>query len=108
MTTRSFFPNSAPHILVPIKGAHGTLQVRWIEALDSHVLYFDASKIAAHHNGYSCFALARRIDAAWSGKGTAAHALEQYDHILRCGGMGASERAVAHIANGLPNIGYEP
>jgi hypothetical protein len=101
MNTRSILPNSSPDVLRAITGKHGTLCVKWVGELDSHVLYFNASPIASHHNGYSCRALADRIHAAWEGRASTDRAIEQAEYIQRCGGMGNTD-AVRHIAEGLP------
>jgi hypothetical protein len=98
MPTRSILPNSAPHILLPMTGAHGTLQVTWHADLDSHVLWFGDSPIASHHNGYSCHLLAERILKVWAGERDVVHALEQHQYILRCGGMACSVESFLHIA----------
>lgn len=95
---RSILPNSAPHILQPINGKHGVLRVRTVA--DGHGLYFGDSLIALHNNGFSCRALAERIDAAWEGKGTANRALEQFDYILACGGLDSARDTIARIVRG--------
>lgn len=84
---RSILPNSSPEILQPIKSAHGSLQVVWLEAIDAHGLFFQhdrdgsASLLATHHNGFSCHTLAVRIAA-----GERERVEDQVEYIRRCGG----------------------
>lgn len=59
----------------------GALQVRWHEELDSHVLYQGETRIAGHHNGFSCHNLAKRMLT-----GNFEYALAQFDYITDCGG----------------------
>lgn len=98
----SFLPNSAPHILQPLTGKHGTFLVKWIPELDSHALFFGGLCIATHHNGFSCHNLAQRLLDVWDGKREPEYALQQFDYILRCGGTGDSQSYVEWLANGCP------
>lgn len=100
MSRKSILPNSSPQILAALPGKHGTFQVRLIAGLDDHGLFFGESLIAIHNNGYSCHNLAERIIAAWENKGSVARAMEQFDYILRCGGLGKSRESVEWIASG--------
>lgn len=98
MTTRhiggSILPSSDPRILTALQCARGTLQVRALPDEDTHVLFLDDRVVAEHPNGYSCRALAERIRDCWAGKCDAARVLEQFDHILRCGGSGVRAEVV--------------
>lgn len=102
----SILASSDPLILKSIEGKHGTLQVRAVESLDTHALFLkrDAgeSVIAMHPNGYSCHALANRLLAAWEGTGHYNLAMDQFDYILRCGGLGKSIESMLFIAEGFP------
>ncbi len=84
MRTQSLLPNSSPRILKPM--ANG-FQVVWDEAADHHVLQHNGEPIAAHHNGYSCHELAKRILT-----GNTARALDQFDYIKACGGTLCASR----------------
>jgi hypothetical protein len=76
--SQSLLPNSNSAILMPMAGG---LQVRWHEELDSHVLYHGENRVAAHHNGFSCHELAKRMLA-----GDTERTLAQFDYITACGG----------------------
>lgn len=104
----SILPSSEPRILQPMQGVHGTLQVRPMPELDTHGLYLDNLLLATHSNGFSCHALAERILAAWEGKREPAYALEQFDYILRCGGLGKDRETIEHIARGMPEVEWPP
>lgn len=100
----SFLPSSEPRILQPMQGQHGTVQVRPLPELDTYGLFFnDSLLLAMHPNGYSCHSLAERILAAWNGTRDVTYALEQFDYILACGGLGRQRGSIEHIARGLPN-----
>ena len=99
----SLLPSSEPRILQPQKGEHGTLQVRPLPELDTYGLFLGESNLLAMHpNGYSCHGLAERILAAWRGERTVAYAMEQFDSILKCGGMGRMRDSIEYIASGMP------
>jgi hypothetical protein len=105
----SILPSSDARILQPQKGAYGTLQVRAMPELDTHGLFLSDGQhynaeqlLAMHPNGYSCHALANRILAAWSGDRNVSYAMEQFDYILTCGGMGRSRASIEYIASGMP------
>lgn len=98
----SFLPNSAPHILQPLTGKHGTFLVKWIPILENHGLFFDDRCIATHDNGFSCHNLAQRLLEVWGGKREPEYALQQFDYILACGGTGASRRVLEWLATGCP------
>lgn len=100
----SILPSSEPRILQPMQGAHGTLQVRPLPELDTHGLFMGEQLLASHSNGFSCHNLAERILAAWEGKRDVEYALEQFDYILRCGGMGKSRESIEYIARGMPEL----
>jgi hypothetical protein len=100
----SLLPSSEPRILQPQVGAHGTLQVRPLPELDTYGLFFnDGILLATHPNGYSCHGLAERILAAWRGERDVAYAMQQFDYILACGGLGRQRDSVEHIARGMPD-----
>lgn len=100
MATKSILSNSAPYILTPMHGAHGVLQVKLIPLIEDHGLFMGESLLAVHNNGFSCHCLGERIIAAWEGKAPASKALEQFDYILRCGGLGKSRDSILWIAEG--------
>jgi hypothetical protein len=105
----SILPPNDARILQPQKGIYGTLQVRVLPELDTHGLflydgphYNSEQLLAMHPNGYSCNALAERILAAWSGDRSVSYAMEQFDYILACGGMGRSRASIEYVASGMP------
>lgn len=99
----SFLPSSEPRILLPMVGLHGTLQVRPLPEIDTYGLFLDEQQLLAMHpNGYSCHGLAERIIAAWRGDRDVSYAMEQFDYILKCGGMGKQRDSVEYIASGMP------
>lgn len=88
----SLLPSSAPHILAPIVVPElGTLQVRVMEAEDTHGLFRivgdelfpvdEPELLAEHPNGYSCHVLAERI-----AKLDRTSAVDQAIYIVACGG----------------------
>lgn len=101
--TRSILPNSSPEILKPLEGIHGTFQVKLLPNGD-HELYLGTNLIAIHNNGFSCYSLAKRIVDAWNGVRTPEHALEQFDYILRCGGLGIARSTVEWIIRNSPEV----
>ena len=103
-------PYVAPDILT---GKHGQLQVRALPDADTFGLFYLANPaedrpelkrgwtlLACHPNGHSCKELANRILAAWAGKGDGARAIDQFDFILRCGGLGRSLETILHVIRG--------
>lgn len=99
----SLLPSSEPRILQPQQGIHGTLQVRPLPELDTYGLFLnDNQLLAMHPNGYSCSGLAERILAAWRGERTVKYAMEQFDYILACGGLGMQRASIEYIASGMP------
>lgn len=98
----SLLSSSEPRILQPQTGAHGTLQVKALPELDTHGLFFNDSLLAMHPNGYSCHVLAQRILGAWSDQLSVARAMEQFDYILACGGLGRQRASIEYIASGMP------
>jgi hypothetical protein len=98
----SVLPSSEPLILLPLKGVHGTLQVRPLPEEDTYGLFLDDKQVLAKKsNGYSCHALAERILLAWRGERDVAYAMAQFDYILECGGSGLPRDAIEHIVRGL-------
>ena len=97
---KSILPNSDASILQPIQTEHGTFQVKLVQSLDDHALYFNDSILVIHNNGYSCHNLAKRIIEVWDGKRDKKYALDQYDYILACGGMGKARGSVEWIVSG--------
>jgi hypothetical protein len=77
--------------------------------LDTHGLFlFDSiffnegnQVLAIHPNGYSCHSLAERILSAWSSAGSVSIVMEQFDYILRCGGLGRERSSIECIARGV-------
>lgn len=98
----SVLASSDPSILQPMVGAHGTFQVRPCPELDTYCLFFEKSELAMHPNGYSCHNLAKRILEVWEGKREVQYAMEQFDYILACGGMGRQRATAEFIVRGLP------
>lgn len=82
----SILPSSNRQILQPMVCKFGTLQVRAILVLDTHMLFLTTATgeiiVAEHPNGYSCHELATRMMA-----GDAKKVREQAQYILDCGGM---------------------
>lgn len=95
----SILPSSDPRILKPWDTAHGTFQVRPLPELDTYGLYLDKRLLVTHPNGYSCHGLASRLMEVWGGLRPAEYALEQFDYILTCGGLGIQRAAIESIAN---------
>lgn len=108
----SILPSSEPRILQVHAGEFGAFQVRAMPELDTHGLFLldpnlqffqgNEQLLAMHPNGYSCHSLAERILAAWRKERTVAYVLEQFDYILRCGGLGKSRDTIEYIARGMP------
>ena len=102
-----FSPYVAPDILT---GKHGQLQIKALPDADTFGLFYQPKPendqprgwtlLACHPNGHSCKELANRILAAWAGKGDGARAIEQFDFILRCGGLGQSLETILHVIRG--------
>lgn len=82
----SVLPSSDPQILQPIVCTFGTLQVRAMPELDTHMLFWShdryESMLAEHPNGYSCHNLAKRMVAGNKDK-----VRQQAQYLLDCGGM---------------------
>lgn len=95
----SILPSNDPRILRPMPGSRGTFQVRPLPELDTHGLFLGERLLASHPNGYSCHSLAERILAVWAGTKPAEHALEQFDYILKCGGLGRQREAIESLAS---------
>lgn len=93
----SVLASNCKQVLEPIKCPAGTLQVRVMIDLDSHVLVITheagTSTIAEHPNGYSCHVLAQHIAA-----GDADKAVKQAEHIRQCGGMTRDDGAIRYHA----------
>ena len=94
-------------------GKYGRLQVRAMPEADTFGLYYFAEPIAdrpklvrnwtllaCHPNGHSCKELGKRILAAWNGTGDGARAVDQFDFILRCGGLGRDLQTILHVIRG--------
>ena len=94
-------------------GKFGRLQVRALPETDTFGLLYLANELedrpaltrgwtllACHPNGHSCKDLAQRILAAWEGKGDGARAVDQFDFILRCGGLGRSLETILAVIRG--------
>jgi hypothetical protein len=102
-------PYVNPDILT---GKHGQLQVKPLPEADTFALFYLANALedrpelvrgwtmlCCHPNGHSCKELAARILATWSGS-DGARAVEQYDFILRCGGLGRSLETILAVIRG--------
>ena len=115
MTTPTY---SAP-ILSPyvdpdiLTGKHGRLQVRALPDADTFGLFYLANPVedrpelkrgwtllACHPNGHSSKELANRILAAWEGTGDEARAVDQFNFILECGGLGRSLETILAVIGG--------
>lgn len=94
-----------------MSGKHGQLQIKALPDADTFGLFYLASEaegepardwtlLACHPNGHSCKELANRILAAWAGKGDGARAIDQFDFILRCGGLGRSLETILNVIRG--------
>lgn len=88
----SLLPSSDARILRPMPGRTGTFQVRALPELDTHGLFHDTRLLVTHANGYSCHSLAERILT-----GKIDHALEQFDYILACGGLGVARATIEEL-----------
>lgn len=111
----SLLPSSDPQILRPLSGARGTLQVKPLLEIESYGLFIEhevpvyeggvmrqvkaQSLIASHPNGYSCRNLAERMIKAWltPSEDLIALALDQFDYILSCGGLGVARGSMEHF-----------
>ena len=100
-------PYVDPDILT---GKHGQLQVKPLPEADTFALFYLANPaegitrgwtlLATHPNGHSCKELATRILKAWEGTGDGARAIDQFDFILRCGGLGRSLEIILAVIRG--------
>lgn len=93
----SLLPSSCPHILKPIVCGAGTLQVRAVPDLDTHMLFLrhdrGETQLAEHPNGYSCHVLAEAVAS-----GDVARSIAQAEYIQACGGMTRCHKAIAFYA----------
>jgi len=105
----SILPSGSPEIYRPKVGKYGTFETRPLADLDTHGLFYTrlegphagvAILIASHPNGYSCNVLAERLLSAWDGKLSKSRALEQFDYILSCGGIGKARDTIDAIGDG--------
>lgn len=105
----SILPSADRTTYKPDEGLHGTFEVRPIEALDTHALMFARKdgphagvygEVATHPNGYSCKELANRILKVWEGTGSPERAMQQFDYILACGGLGRSKASIELLIKG--------
>jgi hypothetical protein len=90
-------------------GVYGSFETRPIEEHDTHGLFYSHGHgetggefvlIASHPNGYSCDELAKRMIAAWATGDGHRRALDQFDYILVCGGLGVERAAIEDLAEG--------
>lgn len=104
----SILPGSDAAVLRPKAGLFGTFETRPLPELETHGLFYARAAgefagrftlIAMHANGHSCDELAKRLIAAWD-SGDAKPAIEQFQYLLRCGGLGRSVVAIAALAAG--------
>lgn len=95
-----------------LTGKFGRLQVRALPEADTFALFYLANALedrpelirgwtmlCCHPNGHSCKELATRIRAAWD-EHNETRAIEQFDYILQCGGLGRSLETVLMIVRG--------
>ncbi len=93
----SLLPSSDPQILKPIQASFGTLQVVPLPDEDTHALVLNGeTTLAKHPNGYSCHALAERMQS-----GNVPLALDQADFIVRCGGFSMDADSITKIMQPL-------
>lgn len=110
--TSSILPSSNHQTCDLLTGAHGQLQVRELPIGETFALFYLANPcegrhnlkrgwtmLAVHPNGHSCRQLANRILAAWAGA-DGARALEQFQHILDCGGLGRTYSTILAVIDG--------
>jgi hypothetical protein len=98
----SVLPSSDPSILEPLRGRHGTFRVRPMPELDTYgLVYNETTVLAMHSNGYACHSLAKRILTVWEGEMDISYAMAQFDHVMRCGGLGLQRSAIEYYARGL-------
>lgn len=97
---KSILPNSDATIFKPVNTEHGVFQVKLIPLIDDHGLFLDGFLIVVHNNGYSCHNLAKRILDVWQGKRDRLYAVDQFDYILQCGGLGCSKTSLEWIVDG--------
>lgn len=102
----SLLPSGDPLIYVPMVGRYGTFETRPCVDIETHALMFARNHgkhagsfvmVAIKHNGYSCAALARRIIEGWE-TGDATSAIEQFEYILECGGLGIDRDRFLNLA----------
>lgn len=91
----SLLPSNNASILKAVETPFGTLQVRVVEQLDTHALFWRHERgecvIAMHPNGFSCHVLLKEM-----ADGNLEKALKQYDYILACGGLAMSRASIAN------------
>jgi hypothetical protein len=96
-----------------LEGKYGKLQVRPIEELEEHGLFYLANPdpaspqtvrdwmlVVMHPNGHSCKALAERILQVWRGERRNSFAMDQVQYILDCGGFAQSSKRIGLIIDG--------
>ena len=104
----SLLPSSDPAVLKPMADGPRIFQVRALPELDTHALMLNMGQgemaLAMHANGYSCHELAKRMIHAWADPTPEKQqrALDQFDYILRCGGLGMQRAAIESIACDVP------
>lgn len=102
----SMLPSHDDKTYEVLHGRFGNFQVRAWKEEEEHALFFcslnnnDWIMLAMHANGHSCKALAERIIQVWKGASPPKHALDQFQYILDCGGLGRGEAAIRRIING--------
>lgn len=105
----SLLPSAGAETYRAKEGKFGTFETRPMLDADSHGLFYARNYgdyagsfilIAMHPNGYSCDNLAMRILAAWEDESAVNRAIEQFDYILVCGGLGQSRESVLALING--------
>lgn len=87
----SVLPSSSPEIFRPLAGKNGLFYVKALVEEDTHALYFkekhrNERMIAAHPNGFSCFALAQLIIQR-----NIPQAIIQANFMVECGGASLNE-----------------
>jgi hypothetical protein len=105
----SLLPSAGWDVYGVKPGLHGSFETRPLEEHDTHGLFYSHGVgetggefvlIASHPNGYSCDELAKRMIAAWAGGDGHRRALDQFDYILACGGVGVERAVIEDMVEG--------
>jgi hypothetical protein len=93
----SWLPSYGPDTYDVLVGLHGQLQVRPTRRKDEADGW---TLLAMHPNGYSCKELAERIMAVWQQQRPKEYAMQQFQYILDCGGLGRSADTLEAVLAG--------